>query len=58
MLRNTDIHRVHDLRDHGAELRRDRFFFIGPETGHVLTFKELQEQARHSIDRRAGAVYV
>ena len=48
---NNDIITVRDLMDHWAETQPDRLFLISPETGHVVTFRELQERARHLCGR-------
>jgi acyl-CoA synthetase (AMP-forming)/AMP-acid ligase II len=55
MLRNTDINTVRDLIDHWAEAQPDRVFLISPKTGAVLTFRELQERARHLCGRFGSA---
>jgi acyl-CoA synthetase (AMP-forming)/AMP-acid ligase II/acyl carrier protein len=55
MLRLKDIATVRDLIDHWAEAQPDRFFLISPETEHGLTFKALQEQARHLCRRFRSA---
>jgi acyl-CoA synthetase (AMP-forming)/AMP-acid ligase II len=45
MQRNQDT--LRDLIDHWADAQPDRVFLVHPETGNGLTFKGLQQQARH-----------
>ena len=47
MTGNDEINTVQGLIDQKAVARPDVAFLISPETGRMLTFKELQEQARH-----------
>src|SRR5208337_1238910 len=42
----SGIQTIRDLIDHRAHAQPDVVFLIGPETGSVLTFRGLQEQAR------------
>jgi amino acid adenylation domain-containing protein len=44
---NREINTVRDLIDWMASTQADRTFLISPETGRILTFKGLQEQADH-----------
>ena len=48
---NSEIKTVRDLIDRRAETRGDLAFLISPETGRVLTFKMLQEQAQYLCRR-------
>src|SRR5208337_3759919 len=41
----SGIQTIRDLIDHRAHAQPDVVFLIGPETGGVLTFRGLQEQA-------------
>jgi acyl-CoA synthetase (AMP-forming)/AMP-acid ligase II/acyl carrier protein len=43
---HIDIKTVRDLIDRWAEAQPDRVFLISPETARVLTFAQLQDQAR------------
>jgi amino acid adenylation domain-containing protein len=56
---NTEVDTVRDLIDRMASTQPDIAFLISPETGRVLTFKELQAQARHLYEqfRRMGLEY-
>lgn len=48
---NSDINTVRELIDRMAGKQPDRAFLISPETGRVLTFKGLHEQAHHLYGR-------
>jgi acyl-CoA synthetase (AMP-forming)/AMP-acid ligase II len=48
---NNEINTVRELVDRRANTQPDLPFLISPETGRVLTFKGLQEQAHH-LSRR------
>jgi amino acid adenylation domain-containing protein len=56
MTSDTEVMTIRDLIDRMAGTQPDDAFLIGPETGRVLTFKGLQEQAHrlHSRFRRMG----
>ena len=47
----ADVTSVRDLIDRMAGTQPDLAFLISPETGRVLTFKGLQDQARHLFGR-------
>ena len=51
MISNSEINTVRDLIDRMAGAQPELPFLISPETGRVLTFKGLQEQARHLYGR-------
>ena len=51
MISNSEINTVRDLIDRMAGAQPQLPFLISPETGRVLTFKGLQEQARHLYGR-------
>ena len=51
MIWNNEINTVRDLIDRMASTQPDLAFLISPETGRVLTFKGLQEQAHHLCGR-------
>ena len=48
---NNDVNTVRGLIDRMAGIQPDRAFLISPETGRVLTFKGLHEQAHHLYGR-------
>ena len=56
MTSDTEVMTIRDLIDRMAGTQPDDAFLIGPETGRVLTFKGLQEQAHrlHSRFRQMG----
>ena len=58
MISKEDVRTVRDLIDRQAEAQPDRGFLFNPETGHGLTFKELQERTRQlcGLFHRRGLV--
>jgi amino acid adenylation domain-containing protein len=59
MTRNSEFNTIRALIDRMAATQPDDAFLISPETGRVLTFKGLQEQAHrlHSHFRQMGLQY-
>ena len=59
MTSDTEVMTIRDLIDRMAGTQPDDAFLISPETGRVLTFKGLQEQAHrlHSRFRQMGLEY-
>ena len=51
MIENSEINTVRDLIDRRAQTQPDFPYLISPETGCVLTFKGLHQQARHLCGR-------
>ena len=54
MLLNKEMTTIRDLIDRCADAQPDLAFLISPETGHELTFKALQRQARQLCARFHG----
>ena len=56
MTSSSEVNTIRDLIDRMAGTQPDDAFLISPETGRVLTFKGLQEQAHrlHSRFRQMG----
>src|ERR1700739_2487316 len=56
---NREVNTIRDLIDRMAGTQPDDAFLISPETGRVVTFKGLQEQALrlHSRVRQIGLEY-
>lgn len=59
MSSNSEVNTIRDLIDRMAGTQPDDAFLISPETGRVLTFQGLQEQAHrlHSRFRQMGMDY-
>ncbi|MGB9205185.1 MAG: AMP-binding protein, partial [Terriglobales bacterium] len=59
MTSNSEVDTIRDLIDRMAGTQPDDAFLISPETGRVLTFQGLQEQAHrlHSRCRQMGLAY-